>query len=94
MDVETLMATRPAAPLNRVGQVALVAGALSLMTCWTLVGGMLCGATAVVAAALNFSRLADGTATNRRATIVGGVLGLLGLVVTTVLIVYFFATVE
>lgn len=65
---------------------ALVCGALALLFCWTIVGGILLGLIAIVLGIIAAGRAKNGRAGGRGMAITGAVLGLLGLVLAGVII--------
>lgn len=78
--------TAPAGPKrNGFGTAALVLGILALVTCWTLVGGVVLGIAAIVLGVLGRGRAKRGEADNGGSAIAGIVLGALGLVLALVL---------
>ncbi|MEU0471554.1 DUF4190 domain-containing protein [Streptomyces olivaceus] len=71
---------------NGFGVVALVLGILAALTFWTVFGGIVCGVLAVVFGALGFRRKRRGEATNGATAVVGAVIGLIGLLVSSILL--------
>ena len=79
----------PAGPRyrNTVGTLALIVGVLSLVVSWTVVGGIVLGATAVVLGLVGRARVRRGVAANRGTAIAGIVTGAVSIVLAVVLIV-------
>ncbi|MER7971277.1 DUF4190 domain-containing protein [Streptomyces sp. NPDC096080] len=71
---------------NGFGVAALVLGILAVLTFWTVFGGIACGVLAVVFGALGFRRKVRGEATNGAMAVVGGVIGLISLIVSSILL--------
>jgi uncharacterized membrane protein len=72
---------------NGLGVAALVLGIIALVTCWTVIGGVVLGVLAVVFGAIGRGRANRGEATNGGAAVAGLVTGLLGIVLAVVLVV-------
>jgi hypothetical protein len=66
-------------PKNGFGIAALVLGILALVTCFTVVGGILLGLAAIVFGVLGRGRAKKGLADNGGMALAGLILGLLGL---------------
>ena len=66
--------------------VALVFGILSLLFFWTLVGGILFGLIALIVGLIASGKAKRGTAGGRPMAIIGIVLGLLGAIISGILI--------
>jgi hypothetical protein len=66
---------------------ALVLGIIALLSCWTIIGGILFGLIAVVLGIVASRRARRGEAGGRGMAITGIVLGLLGLVLSVVIVV-------
>ena len=81
---ENYGAGRPAR--NGFGWAALVLGILGLLTCWTVIGGILFGIAAIVLGFMARGRVKRGEATNGGAAIAGIVLGIIGLLLSIALI--------
>ena len=65
---------------------ALVLGVLALITCWTVIGGVLGGLLAIVLGFFALSRVKRGLGGGRGMAITGIVLGALGLVLAVALV--------
>jgi heme/copper-type cytochrome/quinol oxidase subunit 2 len=84
--------TRPAAagtvqaPRNGTGTAALVIGIIALITCWTVIGGIVLGLLALVLGIVGRGRARRGEATNGGSAIAGVVLGLVSIIVAVVII--------
>ncbi len=65
---------------------ALVLGVLALITCWTVIGGILFGLLAIALGFVAMSRAKRGLSGGRGMAIAGVVLGALGLILSIVLI--------
>lgn len=76
----------PAGPKNGLGIAALVLAIVGLVFCWTVAGGVILGAVAVVLGFVGRSRVKRGEATNGGIAIAGIVLGFLAIVVSLVFI--------
>jgi hypothetical protein len=72
-------------PKNGLGIAALVLGILSLVTSFSVVGGILLGLVAIVLGALGRSRAKKGQATNGGMALAGLILGVIGLIVSVVI---------
>ncbi|RKS75219.1 hypothetical protein CLV35_1678 [Motilibacter peucedani] len=72
----------PGRPHNGLGLTALGLGLLAVLTSVSVLGGLWCGAAALVLGAMSSNRIAAGEATNRAVTRVGVLLGLLGVVLS------------
>jgi hypothetical protein len=70
----------PAGPKNGLGTAALVVAIVGLLMCWTVVGGVVLGITAIVLGALGRGRAKRGEATNGGVATGGIVLGALSIV--------------
>ena len=71
---------------NGMGTAALVVGIIALITCWTVIGGVLLGLLAVIFGFVGRGRAKRGEASNGGAAIAGVVLGLLSLIVAVVIV--------
>jgi len=71
---------------NGFGVAALVLGILALLSCWTVIGGILLGLLAIVFGVLGRGRAKRGEADNGGLAVAGAVLGLLGLLASVALI--------
>ncbi len=65
---------------------ALVLGVLALLTCWTVIGGILLGVIAVVLGLVALSRIRKGLAEGKVMAVIGIVTGVLGVVLAIALI--------
>ncbi len=74
------------APRNGMGTTALVLGIIALVTCWTVIGGIVLGGVAIGLGIAGRRRAKRGEATNRGSATAGIVSGALGLVLAVVLI--------
>lgn len=72
---------------NALAVTALVLGILAILLFWTVLGGILLGLLAVVFGILGVRRARGGAAPRRTMSIVGAVLGALGLVASTVIVI-------
>ncbi len=79
-------APMPAAPKNGLGIAALILGLLSLPAVFSVVGGFALGLLAVILGFVGHRRARSGEATNGGMAIAGVVLGILGIVVSAVMI--------
>lgn len=70
----------PTGPKNGLGTAALVVAIVGLLTCWTVVGGIVLGITAIVLGALGRGRAKRGEATNGGIATGGIALGALSIV--------------
>ena len=70
-----------------MGTAALVLGIIALVTCWTVIGGVVLGAVAIGLGIGGRGRANRGEATNGGAATAGIVTGALGLVLAIVLVV-------
>lgn len=75
-----------AAPKNGLGIAALIAGILSLPAAFTIFGGFILAVIAIVLGFIGYRRARTGEATNGGMAIGGIVLGVLGAIVSAVLI--------
>jgi uncharacterized protein DUF4190 len=79
----------PAArPRNGFGVAALVLGVLALLLSWTIIGGVLLGALALIFGVLGRRRAKRGEATNGGVSVAGIVLGIIGVVIAIALIAF------
>ncbi len=76
-----------ARPRNGFGVAALVLGLLALLLCWTIIGGIVFGILALIFGLLGRKRANRGEATNGGMSVVGAVIGTIGLVIAIGLIV-------
>ncbi|WP_027502629.1 hypothetical protein [Rhodococcus sp. UNC363MFTsu5.1] len=77
----------PAQPRNGAGITALVLGIFSVLTVWTIVGGILLGAVAIIVGLVGRSLYKKRQATNGGVSLAGILLGLAGLIISIVLVV-------
>lgn len=71
---------------NGLGTAALVLGILAVLTCWSIVGGIVLGIIAIVLGLIGRGRAKRGEASNGGVATAGTVLGAIGLVLSLVLI--------
>jgi hypothetical protein len=74
-------------PGRGLAVTALVMGILALLSCWTVLGGILFGLAALVFGVIATTKARRGTGTGGGMAMAGLVLGLLGLIAAIVLIV-------
>ncbi|BBY29823.1 DUF4190 domain-containing protein [Mycolicibacterium sediminis] len=72
----------PAAPRNGLGITALILGIVGLLAFWSVIGGVLFGAAAVIVGIVARNRAKRGEATNGGVAIAGIALGALAVVVS------------
>ncbi|MFD3919641.1 DUF4190 domain-containing protein [Streptomyces sp. NPDC058595] len=72
---------------NPLAIAALVLGIIACLLFWTIAGGIVLGLLAVVLGIMGVRRARGGRAPHRTMSIIGTVLGALGLVVSTVLVI-------
>ena len=78
--------TQPRRGGSGLAIAALVLGVLALITCWTVIGGILFGLIAVVLGVVALSKARRGLAGGRGMAIAGIVTGALGLVLAIALV--------
>jgi ABC-type Fe3+-siderophore transport system permease subunit len=71
---------------NGLGTAALVVGIIALLTCWTVIGGIVLGILAIVLGAVGRGRAKRGEASNEGVALAGLIVGALGLALTVVLV--------
>jgi hypothetical protein len=76
----------PTGPRNGLGIAALVIAIIGLVLCWTVVGGVILGLSAVIIGFVAQGRVKRGQATNGGVAIAGIVLGFLAIIVSLVFI--------
>jgi amino acid transporter len=76
----------PAGPKNGLGIAALVVAIFALLSCWTVMGGIVLGIVAVVLGIVGRSRAKSGQADNGGIAMAGILLGVLGIIVALVFI--------
>ena len=76
----------PTGPRNGLGIAALVIAIIGLVFCWTVVGGVILGLSAVIIGFVAQGRVKRGQATNGGVAIAGIVLGFLAIIVSLVFI--------
>jgi hypothetical protein len=76
----------PTGPRNGLGIAALVIAIIGLVLCWTVVGGVILGLSAVIIGFVAQGRVKRGEATNGGVAIAGIVLGFLAIIVSLVFI--------
>ncbi|GGK21542.1 hypothetical protein GCM10011583_61920 [Streptomyces camponoticapitis] len=72
---------------NALAVAALVLGIIAVLLFWTVVGGIFLGLLAVVLGIIGARRARGGRAPRRTMAIVGAVLGAVGLVASTVIVI-------
>ena len=75
-----------ATPGRGMAIAALVLGALALLLCWTIIGGILLGLIAVVLGIVAVVRARSGRAAGTGLAVTGIVLGAIGLIIAGVLV--------
>jgi hypothetical protein len=75
-----------AAPRNGMGTAALVLGIIALLSCWTVLGGLLLGALALIFGIIGRRRANRHQATNGGAALAGAILGGLALAVSILIL--------
>ncbi|MFD4180435.1 DUF4190 domain-containing protein [Rhodococcus sp. NPDC058514] len=80
-------AAPPQAPRNGAGIAALVLGIFSVLSVWTIIGGILLGVVAIIVGIVGRSLYKKQQATNGGMSLAGILLGLAGLIISIVLIV-------
>jgi Domain of unknown function (DUF4190) len=76
----------PTGPKNGLGIAALVIAIIGLVFCWSVIGGVILGITAVIIGFVARGRVKRGQATNGGVAIAGIVLGFLAIIVSLVFI--------
>jgi hypothetical protein len=76
----------PVAARNGLGTAALVLGILALVTCWTVIGGVVLGVLAVIFGLIGRGRVKRGEATNGGSALAGIITGALGILAAAALI--------
>ncbi len=76
----------PTGPNNGLGIAALVIAIIGLAFCWTVVGGVILGVSAVIIGFVARGRVKRGEATNGGVAIAGIVLGFLAIIVALIFI--------
>lgn len=79
-------AAPPAGPKNGLGLAALISSILSLPAAFTIVGGFVLALAGIILGFLGFSRARKGEATNGGIAVAGIIVGVLGIVASSVLI--------
>ncbi len=74
------------APRNGFGITALVLGILAVVLCWTAIGGIVLGVLAIIFGILGINRANHGIASGRGMPIAGLVTGIVGLVISVLLV--------
>ena len=81
---------RSSAPARPAGAgfaiAALVLGILAVLSCWTVLGGILLGLAAIVLGIVGWRRARSGAATGGGMAVTGVVLGTIGLILSVILI--------
>ncbi len=80
----------PAAPRNGLGTAALIAGVLSLPASFTVFGGFILAIVAIILGFIAHRRARAGEATNGGMAIAGIALGVLGIIVSAVMVFFVF----
>jgi hypothetical protein len=78
----------PARRRNGFGVAALILGLLALVLSWTIIGGIVLGALALIFGLLGRARAKRGEATNGGMSIAGLALGVIGLLISIGLIAF------
>jgi hypothetical protein len=78
--------THPGGTRNGMGTTALVVGIIALITCWTVIGGVLFGLPAIIFGFVGRGRAKRGEASNGGSAIAGVILGLVSLIVAVVIV--------
>lgn len=78
----------PRARRNGLGTAALVLGILAVVTCWTVVGGVILGLVAIVLGVLGRGRARRGEADNGGMALAGLVLGVVAVVLSGALLAF------
>ncbi|MGH3934575.1 MAG: DUF4190 domain-containing protein [Pseudonocardiaceae bacterium] len=73
---------------NGFGIAALILGLLALVLSWTIIGGIILGALALIFGVLGRGRAKRGEATNGGMSIAGIVLGVVGLLIAIALVAF------
>ena len=73
---------------NGLGTAALVLGILAILTCWTVVGGIVFGVLGLVFGLIGRSRGRRAEATNGGAALAGAITGAIGLLLSIALITF------
>ena len=76
----------PTGPRNGLGITALVLAIIGLVFCWTVVGGVILGLSAVIIGFVARGRVKRGEATNGGIAVAGIVLGFLAIIVSLIFI--------
>lgn len=76
-----------AAPRNGMGTAALVLGIISVVLSWTVWGGVILGALAIIFGSIGLGRAKRGEATNRSSAMAGLILGIVAIALLVLLIV-------
>ena len=81
-------------PRNGLGTAGMVLGILALVLCWTTWPGVILGILAIVFSALGRGRAKSGEASNRGQATAGLVCGIIGTVLSIVVIIFVLAIVD
>ena len=79
----------PAAPRNGLGTTALVLAIIGLLSCWTVVGGIIFGIVAVILGFVGRGRVKRGEANNGGVALAGIILGFLSVVASLAFVAIF-----
>ncbi|EFC82911.1 hypothetical protein FrEUN1fDRAFT_3931 [Parafrankia sp. EUN1f] len=74
-------------PRNGLGIAALVLGVLAILTCWTVIGGILLGVAALICGFLGRGRAKRQEATNGGMALAGIITGALGAVLAVIVLI-------
>lgn len=78
---------QPVQARNGAGIAALVLGIFSVLSVWTIIGGIVLGAAAIILGIVGRSQFKKRQATNGGVSLAGILLGIAGLIITIILIV-------
>lgn len=76
-----------AAPRNGMGTASLVLGIISVVLSWTVWGGVILGALAIIFGSIGLGRAKRGEATNRSSAMAGLILGIVAIALLVLLLV-------
>jgi len=77
---------QPTAPSNGLGTTALVLAIIGLLSCWTIIGGIILGIVAVILGFVGRGRVKRGEADNGGVALAGVILGFLAIVAALVFV--------
>ncbi|MGH3322275.1 MAG: DUF4190 domain-containing protein [Streptosporangiaceae bacterium] len=69
-----------------MGIAALVLGIVAILLCWTLVGGVILGILGIIFGIVGWRRVRKNVATNGAMSVIGAVLGAIGLILSVLLL--------